>query len=252
MWTWIRMALYLVLGIVSIWYGFFVRAVGSGNKFYRVWFLVGCIFLLLIPAAYFHLWKSVPRAVRVIVIVLLSIGLLVYILLLARIATKFDAESGEAEYLIVLGAQIHESGPSLVLLYRLETAVTYLNEHPGVTCIVSGGQGDNEPVTEAEGMRDYLVAHGIDESRIVLEDRSADTSENLKNCLALLPSADVKVGIVTNNFHMYRALGIAEACGYKNVCGVPAPSKKAYLLHNITRECVGVLKDLLFGNMRLY
>ena len=252
MWTWIRMALYFVLGAVSIWYGFFVRAVGAGNKFYRVWFLVGCIFLLLIPAAYFHLWKSVPLAVKVIAVVLVSIGVLVYVVLLARISSQYDTESGEAEYLIVLGAQIHESGPSLVLKYRLDTAVAYLNEHPGVTCIVSGGRGDNEPATEASGMRDYLVSHGIDESRIVLEDRSSDTSENLKNCLALLPSADAKVAIVTNNFHMYRALGIARSCGYKNVCGVPAPSKKEYLVHNITRECVGVLKDILAGNMSLY
>ena len=251
MWHWIRMALYVIVGGCSIWYGYFVRSVGAGNTFYRVWYVLGAILFGMAVAVYARLWGRIPKGLRIAFVTLVILGLAVYIALITRIASEFQTKTAETEYLIVLGAQMRENGPSVVLQYRLETATEYLTEHPQVLCIVSGGKGNNENISEAEGMRDYLVAHGIDASRIILEDRSTDTSENLRYCLSLLPSADTPVGIVTNNFHMYRALGIAEQCGYKNASGVPARSTAEYLPHNMTREVVGVLKDTLVGNMKL-
>ena len=251
-WTWIRIVLYVTLGAISIRYGFFVRLAGAGNTFYRIWFLLGAVLILLAPAAYFRLWGHVPKWFRYVVVTLVALGIGVYVSLLLRITSKFQTESEEVDYLIVLGAQVRDDGPSRVLLYRLETAEQYLREHPKVICIVSGGKGANEPVSEAECMRDWLVAHGIDAFRIILEDRSTDTSENLKYSMALLPSEETRVGIVTNNFHMYRALGIAYRCGYRHYCGVPATSTKEYLPHNLTREVVGVMKDVIMGHMPLY
>lgn len=252
MWHWIRFSLYIVAGLLSIWYGIFVRSVGAGNTFYRFWYVVGMFLFGSAAAVQFRLWAKSPVWLRITFVAVVCIGLLWYVVILARIVTRFTADEAKVSYIIVLGAQMREDGPSLVLQYRLETAEAYLKEHPDVICIVSGGRGDNEPVSEAEGMRDYLVAHGIGNSRIVMEDRSGDTSENLKNCLALLPSEDTPVGIVTNNFHMYRAVGIAEKCGYGDVSAIPARSTKRYLPHNLTREVVGVMKDILMGNMKLY
>lgn len=251
MWHWIRMGLYVVLGICSIGYGRFVRSAGAGNTFYRIWFVLGLVLFGLAAAVYFRVWGRIPRGFRIAITELTVFGFAVYVALMARIASSFSADGGEPEYIIVLGAQMREDGPSVVLRYRLETATEYLKEHPQVLCIVSGGRGANESVSEAEGMRDYLVGQGIDAVRIILEDRSTDTSENLKNCLELLPSPDTSVGIVTNNFHVFRSKGIAKKCGYKNVSAVPARSTPAYLLHNMTRETVGVLKDLIMGNMSL-
>ena len=251
MWHWIRMALYLALGCCSIWYGCFVRSAGAGNTFYQVWFVLGVVFFGLAAAVYFRVWGRMPRALRYVLTDCTVFCFAVYVALMARIASSFSAEPGEPEYVIVLGAQMREEGPSVVLRYRLETATEYLQEHPGVKCIVSGGRGANESVSEAEGMRDYLVSHGIETSRIILEDRSTDTSENLRFSQSLLPSPETQVGIITNNFHMYRAKGIAKKCGYANAIAVPAKSTAAYLLHNMTREVVGVLKDVLTGNMAL-
>jgi len=245
------MAIYLVLGCCSIGYGFFVRSAGAGNTFYRIWFVLGAALFGLAAAVYFRVWGRMPRPLRYVLTDITVFGFAVYVALMARVASSFSAEQGEPEYLIVLGAQMREDGPSVVLRYRLETTTEYLTEHPGVKCIVSGGRGANESVSEAEGMRDYLVAHGIDPARIILEDRSTDTSENLRFSLELIPSPETQVGIVTNNFHMYRAKGIAKKCGYQNVTAVPAKSTAAYLLHNMTREVVGVLKDVLTGNMAL-
>lgn len=59
------------------------------------------------------------------------------------------------DYMIVLGAQVHEDGPSVVLKYRLDAAIDYLNENPDTNCIVSGGQGANEPFPEAKGWNEW-------------------------------------------------------------------------------------------------
>jgi len=241
-----------LLGLLAVRYGMIVRDVGAGNTFYRIWYVAGAVLILQGPMLGLRLWERVPVLVRWILFSVVAIGLVAYAALLLRIRAEFESDSRDVDCLIVLGAQMKESGPSLVLLYRLETAEAYLKEHPNTKCIVSGGQGANEPVSEAEGMRDYLVAHGIASSRILLEDRSTDTSENLRFSKELLPSPDVSVGIVTNNFHMYRALGIAGRCGYQNVSGITAPSTQKYLLHNLTRETAGILKDVLQGNMSLH
>lgn len=75
----------------------------------------------------------------------------------------------DLDYVVVLGAQVRKSGPSLVLRYRLDKAIEYLDENPNTICIVSGGKGPNEPFPEAQGMADYLKEHGIAEQRILEE-----------------------------------------------------------------------------------
>ena len=85
------------------------------------------------------------------------------------------------DYLIVLGAQVYKNGPSPVLKFRLDKAYEYLSANPETRCIVTGGQGSNEPFTEASCMADYLVKRGIDSGRIILEDKSTTTAQNLTN-----------------------------------------------------------------------
>ena len=149
----------------------------------------------------------------------------------------------------ILGAQVREDGPSVVLRYRLDAAIEYLNENPNTICIVSGGQGFNEPFSEADGMADYLIENGIEKSRILLEDESTNTLENIRNSKALMESSYNGVGIVTNNFHVFRAVQLAKAQGLENVCGIAADSSKIYLPNNVLRECCGILKDWLLNNI---
>jgi len=114
---------------------------------------------------------------------------------------------------VVLGAQVRKSGPSLVLRYRLDKAIEYLDENPNTICIVSGGKGPNEPFPEAQGMADYLKEHGIDEQRILEEPDSKTTEENIVNSKKLISDDNASVGVITNNFHMFRALQIAHKYG---------------------------------------
>ena len=166
------------------------------------------------------------------------------------IASHFSDE-GEPElsHIIVLGAQMYESGPSLTLQSRLDSAYAYLSENEETLCIVSGGQGSNEPCTEAEGMQDYLVKRGIDRERIILEDASENTIENIRNSMEIMDPKQDTVGIVTSDFHVFRSLHIAKKQGIENVCGIAAESPRIYLPNNMFREFFGIIKDALKGHL---
>ncbi|MBO4696723.1 MAG: YdcF family protein [Lachnospiraceae bacterium] len=246
---WIRMAVYLLLGITAIIYGLFVRCAATGSDFYRIWIVGGIVLLLMAACVPLGVWGRVPGWVRVTfsVLVILGLGLLTFIEIL--VIRHFNDPEQDVDVLIILGAQVKEDRPSLVLGYRLDKAIEYLNEHPDIVCIVSGGQGPNEPFSEAEGMYRYLTEHGIAPERIIKEERSANTIQNIAFSKKLIPEGAERVGILTNNFHIYRATAIAKKQGIKGAVGIVAPSKKEYLPTNLFREFFGVLKDFLLGNM---
>lgn len=148
------------------------------------------------------------------------------------------------DYIIVLGAQISENGPSAVLQYRLDRAADYLEQNPDTVCIVSGAQGRNEPCTEAEGMADYLLTKGIPAERILQEREAHTTAENLAYSRKLMPEGS-SVGIVNHNFHVFRALQIAREQGLEDAVGIAAGAKPFYQLNNILREYLAEIKYLI-------
>ena len=148
----------------------------------------------------------------------------------------------------MLGAQVHKTRPSVVLQYRLDKAVEYLNDNPNTICIVSGGQGPDEPFSEGYGMSEYLKNKGIDESRIIIEDKSTSTKENIIYSRRFIEDG-ASVGIVTNNFHMYRALKVAKKQGLENASGIAAYSVWTFLPNNVLREVFGVIKYFIFGEI---
>ena len=103
-------------------------------------------------------------------------------------------------------------------------------------------------------MRDYLVAHGISGQQILMEDKALNTVQNIRYSVDLLNEQSIdlrkrKVGIVTNNFHVFRGVSIAKKQGFEQVCGISAGSHPYYLPNNMLREFCGVCKDKLFGNL---
>ena len=118
-----------------------------------------------------------------------------------------DRIYGQPGVLVVLGCQVHPWGPSVLLQDRLNTALAYWQEHPETVMVVSGGQGPDEPTTEAQAMYDYLVQRGVPEGQIYQEDASHNTWENLNNSMALLQELgleDAGIGVVSNGFHLTR------------------------------------------------
>ena len=241
----------ILAGALCILYGITVMLVNSGSKFFCVWYAGGICFLLLSLFIRKNIFAKLPKAVNALLAACVSLGIVFVLLTQGMVVSGFmDSEKENLDYIIVLGSQVKPSGPAVVTRLRLDRAYEYAVNNPDTVIIVSGGQGSNEPATEASVMKEYLVSKGIDESRIIAEDKSTNTSENLQFSMALTDGLqDSSVGIVSSEFHMFRALAIAKKCGYTDTYGIPARSVRLYLPNNMLRESIGILKDLLMGNL---
>lgn len=241
------------IGAVCAAYGVTVMLVGSGTLFFAVWYAIGAALAGAGFAVRSGTWSALPAAARVAITAVVAAGLAAALGIGAVVmgnAAAATAPPAGLDEIIVLGAQVRPDGtPSTVLRYRLDSAAAYLRENPRTRCIVSGGKGGNEPCSEAECMANYLRESGIDESRVVLEDRSRSTVENLRYSRELLASSADRVGIVTNDFHVFRACRIAARQGLTGACGISAPSDAWFLPNNLLREVACVAKDFLLGNI---
>ena len=131
-----------------------------------------------------------------------------FVVLLGIVLTgAHDQIVGEPKVMVILGCKAESWGPSILLQDRLDKALDYLEAHPDLTVVVSGGQGDDEHQSEAQCMYDYLTDHGVDSDQILLEDQSHNTWENIRFTQELLQEAGVDTGemlVVSNGFHLAR------------------------------------------------
>ena len=131
------------------------------------------------------------------------------------------------EVLIVLGTTVNGTEPSPMLKQRLDAAVQYLNTYPDAKCIVTGGKGDENNLSEAQCMFNYLTAAGIAPDRVQMEDRATSTVENLRNVRAMLDTNEVD--IISSDFHLYRSGLIARDAGFDATL-IPAKTEPLSLL----------------------
>lgn len=241
----------LVVGIICIVYGTTIMLTWSGTAFFLVWYALGIIcggtgaLALALPDS------TVVRGIRTAVCCLTICGIAIVSVMSAVIMREaYRTPPRDLDYLIVLGAQVRPSGkPSEVLRYRLVAARDYLDENPRTRVVVSGGQGPNEPCPEGEAMARWLERAGVDADRIIVESASKTTVENLQNSRALIDDDDARIGIVTNNFHLFRAMCMAERLDIKHVWGIPAHSRPWYLPNNLLRECLALVKAAIGGTI---
>lgn len=192
----------------------------------------------------------VPTWLRWTSISVIGVGILLFLFLCAGIIKgMYSQGSKDLEYVIVLGAQVKGDKPSRALKKRLNKALEYAEENPETILILSGGQGSGEDITEAKCMEEYLTEHGISEQRMILEERSTTTKENLKFSDELTGCGTARTGILSNNFHIYRAVKLAEKLGYSSPEGVAAPSDPVMQLHYVVREAFALVKERVTGNI---
>ena len=153
------------------------------------------------------------------------------------------------DYIIVLAAHVDGTRMTLALLERTRRALLYLEENPGTRAVLSGGKGDGEQISEAEAMYRYLTEHGIDGGRLIREERSTNTKENLDYSLELIGSTEPAIGVVTNNFHVFRGVMIGRKCGCREIYPVPSRYRSWRLLLYIPREILAIIKDKIVGNL---
>lgn len=155
-----------------------------------------------------------------------------------------------ADCILILGAGIDGTEPSLTLQKRLDAALAYLETHPGLPVVVSGGQGKREVTTEASVMARYLQEHGIAENQIYLEDQARNTEENIAYSKVIMEEKGFPhetVGVVSSEFHLYRAKKIAESQGMQTT-GIAAETPYMILRVNyFIREAFALLKQAAFS-----
>ena len=152
--------------------------------------------------------RSAPLWLRVVVLLLAIVIACFCVLECVIFANGRTEVNGEPEVMVIFGCKMETWGPSTLLQDRLDTALDYLADHPDMTVIVTGGKGDDEHLSEAQGMYDYLTAHGIEGERIVKEDQSQNTYQNIRNTLALVQAGEApntgKWLLVSSDFHLAR------------------------------------------------
>lgn len=239
-----------ILGVACLAYYGLMLAVGMDFSF--IWLAGGLVFIgggawLKFAGAHgLHL----PGPVKVVGGIFLGAGLVLFLAVEGLIVSKMNARGEEnLDWVIVLGAQVRGDVPSRALYRRIWKAEEYLKEHQDTKAVLSGGKGDGENISEARAMYDCLVEAGIEKERLLLEERSTSTMENLEFSAELV-GKEQRIGIISQNFHIYRALKLAEHQGYRHVCGIAAKSEPLYQLHFMVREAFAIVKEKLIGNIR--
>ena len=245
--------LILAVGILClIYYGIIICYAGIGAAFSRFWLFTGISCVLLYISKRYMTIKNItlPWQTRLGAIIILLGGICTFVIIEGLIIYHSVMKAKpDAEYLIVLGARIRGTKITRSLYMRLKTAKEYLKDNHKTLVIVSGGQGPGEDVPEAQVMKIFLQENGIEEKRILVEDKSKNTLENILYSKKLLCKDDAGVVVVTSGFHIFRSLCIAKKQGLKNVQGLSAPCDRILLVNYYVREAFGVIKDFLYGNM---
>ena len=194
--------------------------------------------------------KKLPEKIHTAAHVLAVLALAALLVLggLQVSGTRRRPEEGQAVTMVILGCRVNGTEPSLMLWNRINTAQKYLEEHPDVKAVCSGGQGSDERISEARCIYEKLVQAGIGAERLYLEEGSSSTKENIAFSKALIEKEGLApdVLLVSNDYHCYRALQLAEKAGM-NAYAWPARTASYLIPTYVLRECCGILYTWLFG-----
>lgn len=192
------------------------------------------------------------HALRRALLLLLVLGLACFGALELYIALGDREELlGRPDVMVVFGCQVKPDGPSILLRDRLDTALAYWAEHPDIPIVAAGGKGDDEHVSEAQAMYDYLVAHGVPPEQITREDQSRDTRRNLLFTRAALARQGLDPGqthilAVSSGFHLARIRMLAHRFGFTQVSTLNAPSThRPTAVKMFFREPLALVKSFL-------
>ncbi len=212
--------------------------------------LAVCIFFEQFRKITLNLWnkpvgKVLLCAVSAVACICVIYSVVISILMYRQIN---DPPKNDNTTVIVLGCKVKNGRPSAMLACRLNAAYTFLSEHESVNVIVSGGKGDDELISEAQCMKDYLVSKGISAERIFMEDKSVNTLQNLEfsRNISIENNLPQNFTLITDGYHQFRAEMLAHKLDIHpyNISGYTA----WYVLPTYwVREWIGIAYYALFG-----
>ena len=251
--TAVRWVLLVIELLMILW---FAAAFPFGNAGTVIGGLMCCVLIIATLK-----WKDIMRFVKdvcktgagkgivITSVVIISVLILYFLILSVMMLKAIYSKPDKPNVVVVLGCQVRGERPSKMLRRRLDAAIELLDEYPDVKCVVSGGKGDDENISEAECMKRYLVEKGISESRIIMEDKSTTTFENLKFTFAKLDEMGIcrDITIVTDGYHQYRASLIAKEQGAGEVTSYSADTEFRHVASHWVREWFALTKFFIFG-----
>lgn len=241
----------ILCGILLIIY-YFGNAVISGFLSFSLVFL--CIGIIFVTYGCIelktkqNLFMLLPKALRISITICISIIFIFFVLVESTmIYIGQRQESDKTDLIIVLGAGLMGDEISSSLRYRLDAALEYHVIHPDVPILVTGGQGYGETRTEASAMQEYLISHGVPKENIYLEETSTNTYENFLFAKEVLEDKKItvqNVTVITNNFHMMRAMYLGELQGF-HVSPYSADTYVPQILNDYVREFFACIKTII-------
>ena len=218
--VWIGLAvLFAVIGVPQL----FWKPSRFGGVFLLV-LAIGCAgeWLMLCGREKYKACRVLSRVGRALfALFVLSFAAVPMFVIVVHFEENDYSAAPEADYYLTLGALVNPNGqPSAALAARCDTALGVLNTYPESRAILCGGQGGDEPRTEAEAMYEYMVSRGADPERLLLEDESSTTIANIDNAKKILPEG-ASVAVITNDYHLARARRLLAHAGLGDA-GVPA------------------------------
>lgn len=245
-------ALFFLAFLTMLYFIVLMCTIGPGFRFNYVWLLGSFLFsgIALILRFSKRGFEWIPKPLLIMIELCILAGCFLFIVVEGMMVVQSRKKpEHEADYLVVLGAKVNGTIPSKILKYRIEKAAWYLEHHPHTKAVVSGGKGMDEGISEAEAMKNELVKLGIEEERVYMEDASTSTKENLDFSKEYMDIMNHNIIIVTTDFHVLRAVKIAEKAGYKKVEGLAARSVWYLIPTNYLREFLALVKDKAVGNI---
>ena len=256
--------LFVLAMLCAVYGGLVVFILGTGAWFNFIW-LIGAGVLLILSFILSH-HSRLPKFFKaVIVLLILACCVNFGVFLYRDIVFAADGPADNARWLIVLGAKVNGTEPSVEFKARLDKAAEYVRDAdferlrtktaslpPPVTIVTTGGKGADEGAAEGDVAARVLIGLGFDESRILTENVSTTTLENFQNAKSIIMANGGTVFddvvVVTSSFHLYRAIKLAKACGFNSVTGLGSTGLAVLLPHYYLREYAAIIKEVYLGH----
>ena len=244
----------IILGILLILYVIAVNLMSG----VRIAFSLPVIILGVILILYHFVKNKIKESKFLskgfkIIKIFLCIGLIWFLGMEAVIISYPKHNEKKDDYILVLGAGLtNRINPSLILRERLDAAIECLKTNDKAYIVLSGGQGDDEDIPESQAMSEYLQEKGINNDRLILEDKSRDTNQNFEFSKKKIEEHSYKsldkinVKIVTTDFHAFRSSILAKRNGYVNFDNYSCSTVWYLIPVTYTREAFSIVKSVIF------
>jgi len=239
--------LFALFGTFCLFNGIIISMTSNLNLGNILTLLLGIV-LLAVSAMWKKLKSHCPKRLKAVFFTALAVIFILCSYL--YFYGKSDNVTYKEDAVIVLGAGLRGSRPSSTLRGRLHAAYEYHKENPDALIVVSGRQGNDEDISEAQAMQAYLVNLGVPKDRIIKEEKSTSTYENFilsKKILDTRFESSYKIAYISNEYHVFRAGKIAADAGFDNTTHTHSNTIWHSVLPGVLRECIGVMKYFILG-----